>query len=317
MKWPAAVLAVAGLLAGAGDAQPQGSCTVPHGSPASPTNGFVLTEAPGHGWLQVTLYHLDTRNQYDADARSRPYFADGHLVTTSVVATAVVGVLRGVDVWGQLPVHRLVFEEVSGDRRSTGLGDPRFYVRVGPDLFGVRPGALPLGVAFRAGVKLPGQEFPVDNQLIPLTEGQRDWEALVELGKRFESTPFYAMGWAGYRWREENVKRFTKPGNERFAYLAVGGALGSVSLRIGVQGLWGEEPLIQGYQLPTAQRRMLEFLPIVGHKLGPGEAQLGTRLPVSGRNLPGGTAVSLGYFLAWGDRTPVPLADLTQPSPQR
>ncbi len=292
------------LLAGLpASASAQGSCTVPHGSPASPTNGFVLTEAPGTGWVQLTVFHLNTRDQFGPNGRSAPYFADGHLITTSLIATAVVGIVRGVDVWAQLPVHTVRFEEASGARASTGLGDPRFYVRVGPELVGIRPGTLPVALAVRGGVKFPGAEFPVDAQLIPITEGQRDWELLLEFGKTFDPLPLYAMGWVGYRWREENTKIGRDPGDERFAYLAAGTRHGPVTLRVGVQALWGSTPRNLSFAIPTARRRMFEILPTVARRVGPGEVQVGSRIPVTGRNLPGGVAFSFGYFFAWGDRS--------------
>ncbi len=300
-RWFASSIVGAFLLATA-QAKAQGSCSVPHGSPAAPTNSFVLVEPPGSGWLQVTIYHLDTRSRFGPDARNEPFFADGRLNTQSLFVTGAVGVVRGVDVWAQLPVHRLVFREVSGDRRATGIGDPRFYLRIGPNLFGLRPTALPLGVALRGGVKFPGRDFPVDAQVIPLTEGQRDWEALVELGRLLDPVPVYVMGWFGYRWREANAKASLDPGNERFGFLAVGSTKGPLTLRLGVQGLWGDPPVIGRFEVPTARRRMLELLPTLARALGPGELQIGARFPVSGRNLPGGTALNAGYFLRWGKR---------------
>jgi hypothetical protein len=302
-------------------ARAQGSCTVPHGSPATPTNSFVLTEEPGNGWVQLTLFHLNTRNQFDFEGTKREYFSDGHLITTSIITTLVVGVVRGVDVWAQLPLHTLSFAEQTGERSSTGFGDPRFYVRLGPQAFGAAPGALPVGVAIRAGVKFPGAALPVDQQIIPITEGQRDYELLLEVGKAFQPVPVYAMGWFGYRWREENGKIARDPGDERFAYLAVGTARGPVTLRVAMQGLWGSPSRLLGLRVPSTRRRMLEILPTVGRRLGPGEVQLGARLPVAGRNLPAGAAFSFGYFLAWGNRTPKdsdlgPLLDHLNPDKQ-
>lgn len=290
-----------------GRAAAQGSCSVPHGSPASPAGQSALTQDPGTGWVQATVYHLSTRRQFNELGTDTLYFSDGRLVTTSLIVTGVVGVVRGVDVWAQLPIHRLRFAEATGAREATGIGDPRFYLRVGPQAFGLPADGLPLAVALRGGVKLPGAEFPVDQQLIPITEGQRDWELLVELGRRFD--PFYLMGWAGYRWREENLQADRDPGDERFAYLAIGADLVPLSWRVGLQALSGRAPHSLGYAIPTARRRMVEILPTLGRRLGPGELQLGGRIALSGRNLPAGEAFSVGYFVTWGGRsTPDPKA---------
>ena len=295
---PIACACLAAVLAVPRSAPAQGSCSVPHGSPASPAGESALTQPPGTGWIQLTVYHLDTRDQFDALGDRTRFFSEGRLVTQSLIATAVVGVVRGADVWAQVPVHTLRFAEATGEREATGIGDPRFYLRIGPGLLGVRPEQLPLALALRAGVKLPGSEFPIEQQIIPITEGQRDWELLLEVGRRFE--PFYAMGWAGYRWREANVKAGRDPGNERFAYLAVGGDQQPISWRVGLQVLSGVAPRLVGMRVPSARRQMVELLPTVGRHVGPGEEQLGARFPISGRNLPAGNAFSVGYFFAWG-----------------
>lgn len=75
-----------------------------------------------NGWVQLTAFHFNTRNQFDPEGRNRPYFAEGHLITTSLIPTAVVGIARGADAWVQIPVHTLSFEEASGDSRVDRAG---------------------------------------------------------------------------------------------------------------------------------------------------------------------------------------------------
>lgn len=193
------------------EAPAQGSCSVPQLGPGSPAGSSALTQAPGSGWFQVTWFHLDTHQEFNAQAQRNSYFAQGHVVLSSLLATAAVGIVRGVEAWAHLPVHRVRFDEVSGGRQSTGVGDPRFSVRVGPDLFGVSTARLPVAFAVRAGVKFPGSEFPIDQQIIPLTEGQRDYEIELDFSKSFAPTPLYLTAWAGYRWREEIAGRPQRP----------------------------------------------------------------------------------------------------------
>lgn len=285
-----------------GGARAQGSCSVPHAGGARGETGTLATLSPGAGWAQVLLFHLDTREQYGSRGRSEQFFADGHLVLSSVTGMAAVGIVPGVEGWFQLPVHFLRFAEVSGARERTGLGDARLALRVGPEVVGIRPEGLPLGFALRGGVKLPAAEFPVDAQIIPLTEGQRDWEVMLELGRSFPRQGLYAAGWVGYRWREENEKIDRKPGDERFAYFAVGGSRAPVTWEIAAQGLWGLAPTHFGVELATARRKMIEVFPTVGLPAGPGRVELGGRIPLAGRNLPGGNAVTLAYVVSWGDR---------------
>ncbi len=146
-------------------------------------------EPPGRGWLHINVYHHATSRQFDADARRASIFAEGRAQTTSLLVSGAIGLFRGVDAWAQLPLHRLRYRDAGGARERVGPGDPRFYLRLSPTLAGLP--AWP--VAFRAGVKLPGGDFPVDAEIIPLGEGQRDWEAMIEVGHSFYPRPLYAM----------------------------------------------------------------------------------------------------------------------------
>ena len=289
----AALLSPLGLLA-------QGSCTVPHGLSGAPQGLTIATMPPGSGWVQLTMFRLDTRDEFNQLGSLEPYFAEGHLTTTSLLATAAVGVITGVEVRLHLPVHSLHFDEVSGSRKKVGVGDPRLGVRVDSRLLGLDPASLPVSFALNAGVKFPGSEFPIDAQLIPLTEGQTDRELALELGRSFAGGALQVIGWAGYRWRGLNEKADRKPGNERFAYLSVGGPVSRFTWRVGVQGLSGAAPRVLGLLLQSDRRSMLEVFPTLGMPIGSGVLEVGARVPIDGRNLPAGNAVSLSFFLPWG-----------------
>lgn len=250
---------------------------------------------PGDGWFQVNVYHHDTRRQFNALSELQRFPEDGHAVTTSVYFTGALGLLPGIDTWVQAPVHRLEFNDIIGGRVSTGLGDPRVYLRLGPGLFG-RNG---WPIAVRGGVKFVGGDFPIDAEIIPLGEGQRDWELMLELGWSFYPMPMYLGGWAGYRWREANERAARHPGDERFAYLALGGQWRGFTYKFAGEVLRGDPLVAQGISLPTARRQMLQVLPTVGYGVGPGVFEVGVRVPLSGRNLPAGPALTLGYFFSW------------------
>ncbi len=248
--------------------------------------------------MQLTVFHHDTREEFDTEGEVAPFFADGHAVTTSFFLTAAVGLFHGVDAWVQVPVHRLSFDDAGGERDKTGLGDVRLFLRAGPRLLRAQ---LPVAVAVRGGVKLPGSDFPVDAEVIPLTEGQRDWELMLELGHSFHPLPLYIMGWVGNRWREENTEVVRDPGDERFAFAAAGGELpAGFTWKLAWEGLWGVAPRIERVKVPTAKRRLQQLLPTLGHRLGPGVLEAGARIPLGGRNLPAGPAVMGGYFFSWG-----------------
>lgn len=260
-------------------------------------------EAPGSGWVQVSLYHHDTRQRFDMNRIVTPLFNEGaHSITSSLFVTAVLGMYQGIDVWGQIPVHRLQFNDVAASRQSLGLGDPKLFLRLGPSLFGPD---LPVPVAIRGGVKWPVGDFPVDAEIVPLTEGQRDWELMLELGHSFYPAPLYASGWIGYRWRETNRKIDRKPGDERFGYIALGGTAGKFTWKAGMEAILGKEWIsLTGVRITLArsQRELIQFLPSVGWQLPVGTIEIGGRFPLLGRNLPAGPALTAGYFYRWSRR---------------
>ena len=257
-------------------------------------------EQPGHGWVQLGAYHHDTTKRFDEQRNVESLFnEDSRSITTSLILTGAIGVYKGVDIWGQLPVHRLAFNDIAANRESSGLGDPRFHIRIGPSLFGW---STSIPVAIRGGVKFAIGDFPVDSEIVPLTEGQRDWELLMELGHSFYPTPVYAMAWAGYRWREKNDDIERKPGDEFFAYAALGGEYERWIWKLALEGQWGERWVSftgARIELARSERELIQVQPSIGWKIGPGVIELGARMPVWGRNFPAGPALFVGYFYSW------------------
>ena len=262
-----------------------------------PASGQWIEE-PGQGWLQISLYHHDTRDRFDPLGNVEPLFNEGgRSVTTSLFMTGAFGIYRGLDAWLQWPLHRLAFNDVAATRESFGFGDPLIHLRFGSELFGLE---MELPVAIRAGVKLPVGDFPVDSEIVPLTEGQRDWEVMLEVGHSFYPLPLYAMAWAGYRWRETNHQIDRKPGNERFGYFAIGGDHPRWNWKLSVEALFGERWVsLTGIRIPLAlsERELIQLTPVIGWKAGPGAVQIGGRIPVAGQNFPAGPALFLGYFV--------------------
>ena len=63
---------------------------------------------------------------------------------------------------------------------------------------------------------MPGSDFPVDATVLPLTEGQLDFETSLASGGTLGSLPLYVTGWLGYRLRSENQEAARKPGDEGY-----------------------------------------------------------------------------------------------------
>jgi hypothetical protein len=274
-----------------------------------PTASGQWVEAPGTGWVQLQIAHQQTRDGFDEEGDVVPLVQtpgdDGQSVITTVRFTGALGLLRGVDAWVDVPYHRQAFNtsrRESEDVSDVGFGDPRVYLRVAPSLLGID--AVP--VALRGGAKFTSGNFRVRSDAISLSEGQRDWELLLEVGTNLHPWPVYVMGWAGYRWRERNEKIGRDPGGERLFFLAAGGNFGRFQWKLAVDGLMGTPSTRQtaagALELPP--REFVQVIPTLGWKMGPGSLQVGGRIPVHGQStranqLPAAPTVTIGYFLSW------------------
>ncbi len=263
---------------------------------ATPTSSAAQwTEPPKRGWASLAAYHQDTRDAYDFEGAKSMFPADGHTIATASFLTLALGLMEGVDAWAQFSYQRLRFDDISGQRISYGPGDIRLYARGSPlRLFGVTT-----PVAIRAGVKLPVGDFDVGTNLIPLGDGQRDWELMLEIGHSFYPNPTYLQGWIGYRWRDPAADDRVF-GDERFFYLAVGGEIGPLGYKVGFDGWYGSTPIFDGLESPGAKREMARLSPSLLIPAGPGMIELGSRIALTGKNLPAGYDLVVGYFTRLG-----------------
>ena len=274
----------------------QAICSAPHSSPTLAQGGSFSSLPVGGGWAQISLYRQRSVDFYNRTGARQDFLAEGEFLTSSVFLTGAMGVAEGLDLWAQMPVHRLGVESLGRNRVSSGVGDLRFAVRVSPELFGFE---APVGLRF--GAKVPGSTFPVDATVLPLTEGQRDWEISLESGRAFDFLPIYVVAWAGYRWRSLNESAFYEPGDESFGHLAVGGSVYDLAWQIGADGLWGQAPIASGIILADQEaRRLFQIVPTVGYPVGPGTVEVSGQIPLAGRNLPTGVGIGVSYRTAWG-----------------
>ncbi|MEX2471824.1 MAG: transporter [Gemmatimonadota bacterium] len=299
-RFSARLLTALTLIAGSWLVTPQlGSaqaiCSAPHSSPTLFESAGNRTLPHGQGWVQFSSSFNRATETFNPFGDRQDFLANSVFHTRSAYVTAAYGIHQGVEVWAQMPIHHLRVDAANGESRKTGIGDIRTALRVSPALFG-----LEAPVALRLGYKVPGADFPVDATELPLTEGQNDFEASLESGWQPDALPMYVAGWAGYRWRSENTDTGHRPGNETFAHLAVGGALGTVGWQVGVDALWGETPTDQGLSLTRQQRRLIQIVPSLAAPTGPGVLELSAPIPVSGRNLPASYGLSVGYRLVFG-----------------
>ncbi len=246
--------------------------------------------------MTLAVYHQDTRDHYDGNGDRRSFFADGHAISTAAFLTGAAGLVPGVDAWVQLAFQRLRYDDGAMDRVATGPGDARFWLRVAP-LTWV---GSPFPFAVRGGLKLPVGDFKVVSDFIPLGDGQRDWEIIAEAGHSFWPRSAYVSGWVGYRWREENRESLKDHGEELFYLVQAGARAGRWGCRITLDGWDGAAGITEGVWVPSFQRDLVQLQPSLLREIGPGEAELGVRFSLHGRNIPAGTTIVSRYFVRWG-----------------
>lgn len=256
---------------------------------ASPGYGQWI-EPERQGWASFAMYYLDTREEFSPTGETRNILLDGHAQTASSFLTVAMGIAPGVDIWVQPSYHRLEFADLVGTRISWGFGDTRVFVRTAP----LRLLGSDFPFAIRAGTKLP-TDFDSGTDIIPLGDGQRDWEVMAEVGHSFWPRPFYLQAWAGYRWREakEDGSDF---GDERFFNVSLGGGGEPLGFKIQLEGWYGGAFTAPGLGGAGLKREMVRLYPSLLVTAGPGQVELGSRLPLSGQNLATGPEVVVGYF---------------------
>lgn len=263
--------------------------------PTGPVAGAQWVEAPGKGWVTLAIYHQDTRRHYGSSGEQRDFFANGHAISTASFLTGAVGLAHGLDAWGQLSWQRLRYDDGAMNRVATGPGDARVWLRAAPLAW--LGSSFPL--AIRGGVKLPVGDFDVVADFIPLGDGQRDWELMAEVGHSFWPRSGYVSGWIGYRWREENRESLKDHGNETFYFVQAGGSAGPWGYRVSLDGWDGAPGVTEGVWVPSFQRDLVQLQPSLLRQIGPGEAEVGVRVTLHGRNIPAGTTLVSRYFTRW------------------
>jgi len=251
-----------------------------------------------------SLLRQTTARTFNPFGDRNPLLAGGRFQTTSVYLSAGAGLAYGLDLFAQVPMHQMHYEDQGGERNRTGVGDLRVALRASPTLI-----RRTWPVAARLGLKLPGSSFPLDATVIPLTEGQRDIELSLESGGTLLGGSAYLLGWAGYRWRAQNTKAARKPGDELFLHLAIGTTLAQVRLELAADRLIGASPEQLGFAIPTGGRRLFQITPTIGFPVPGGDFEVTGAVPLSGRNLPTGAGISAGYRWHWG-RITAPGPDL-------
>lgn len=273
------LVALAGLLMGAADVSAQWAV------------------GQGNFWAKASYFRHRTTEEYRSNGVAQPYLAaDAVSLSSAVFLDALVGVTDRFDVWVQVPYFDLNFDDALDERNSTGIGDIRISGRY--NLLRLRGGSIPVSVRFTA--KAPVADLTVDAEVIPVGEGQWDYEAWLESGISLWPLPLYSVAWVGYRWRTLNEETTRRPGDE-FTFLAEFGGtsiVGGLGGKVVLDGIFGEPGVIQRFPLGDPDRReILYAAPTLLYNLtGSTILEVGVRIPLKGKNFPAGSPFQIGLF---------------------
>jgi len=274
------------------------SCVVLAGAMTGAERAAAQWPAGAGGyWVKGSAFYHRTTTEYRPDGAERP-FLNNNAVSESAAffLDALVGVTDRLDLWVQLPYFDLDFDDDTERRHSEGFGDLRASARV--NLLKLRGGSIP--VSARLTVKAPLSDIAIDAEVVPLGEGQWDYEAWLESGVSLWPFPAYAVLWAGYRWRTLNTETQRRPGDEIVLLAEFGGTevLGVLGGKVVVEGVFGRAGVIQRVQLgPDDRRRIVYVAPTVLFTLSSSTIlEVAARIPLTGRNFPAGAPLSVGLF---------------------
>jgi hypothetical protein len=257
----------------------------------SPSRAGAWVLPKGQWWFHVGFLYQTTDERYFLDGERIPFFFDGHNETTAGFFDLRRGMGKGVELLVQVPMYSIRFDDLADQRKSTGIGDVRAGARW-EFLHG------PVIATVGGVVKFPTGEFINDAEVVPVGEGQYDFEISGEIGHSLWPRPGYVNGQVGYRFRATNQENGITPGDEIF-WSFEGGyrILPRLMLKGMARGLYGFESTSFGLLIQTLRREVVYIEPGVVFSISPSQS-LEVTVPVSirGRNWPAGPVLNIGFY---------------------
>ncbi len=216
------------------------------------------------------------------------------------------GITDGSDVGLQVPWFDQSFDDDTriDSPSASGFSDLRLFGRW-------QVLAKPFLLTVKGGVKVPTGEFRNEDGLIPVGEGQWDYDLVLQMGRSFWPLPVYGNVDVGYRVRTENKKILRDPGDEWLVNAEVGyQPLPSMLVAFKLEGLYGKAGKSFGLRTESLTKRITYASPSVAWQLTRSvAAEAALRLSVGGRNFPAGRQLTLGLSatfdaLRWFGRRP-------------
>ena len=284
------------------------ACHSPHNATAG-----AWTLPGNHVWCKVAYLSQTTHEEYVGAAGSgrgpdptrvyregsrARYRFNGRYSSRALFFDLFYGATDRFDVGLQAPFFRQEYQDTAlltgfGEpRTATGFGDIRGFLKV--NLLDRRTvGTLKLGF------KAPTGDFVNEDGLIPVGEGQWDFDAIFQLGRSFWPIPAYVNSDVGYRLRLKNTEIDRDPGDEWFFVAEAGFQVRRMAL-VGVKfhGIRGKAATVFNARIHSDVKNITYVSPVIN--LGPFRAftlETAMNVSIGGRNYPAGwmAVVGLSY----------------------
>ena len=248
------------------------------------------TFSKGVNWLKVGLMLQDTTERYFIDGERIPYFFDGRNQTRALFFEYVRGITDRWDVKAQLPFFNIAFDDIADERTSNGLGDLRIESRY--NLV-----SDPLVLTVGGAIKFPTGEFVNDAEIVPVGEGQYDFDVFVEVGRSLWPVRGYVTGKIGYRFRTKNQEIDIDFGDELIWRVEGGYQFAErIYSKIVLRGLHGFESTSFGLPIDSLKRRVVYLEPGASFTLSPSRAiEVTVPISIAGRNWPAGPVININF----------------------
>ena len=262
----------------------------------------------GKVWGKVTFFQQSTDEWYlaspeltDGQLREpgarRPYRFDGKYESRAVFVEGFYGITERFDLGVQIPYFDQQFSDATRDEppADAGFSDLRLFAKA-------RLIQRPVVFTLKGGVKMPTGNFRNEDGLIPVGEGQWDFDLIGQMGRSLWPLPVYGNVELGYRFRLKNDEIDRDPGDEWFLQAEVGYQLTRRVLLMGKFELLRSDPATDfGLENRSQIKRITYVSPALLVRLaGETALEVGLRYSINGRNFPAGHQVTMGISSTLG-----------------
>ncbi|MBT3341682.1 MAG: hypothetical protein HN712_20655 [Gemmatimonadetes bacterium] len=287
----AVLLALIGTTLSAPDPVEAGAWTLPSGRVWTKVSWFRQTTQEWYIDAPEPVLRSDGTFGEHAIGERRPYRFDGEYDSRAIFFEGFVGLTDWLDLGVQVPYFDQVFDDATRTEApsAAGLSDLRVFAKT-------RLLQKPLILTLKLGAKMPTGEFRNEDGLIPVGEGQWDFDVIVQAGRSLWPLPAYANVDVGYRVRTKNDEIDRDPGDEWLVNAEIGAQPRPwLSVALKYEMLRSGKGETFGIRTASLIKRVSYLAPTIGVRVhGDTWLEAAMRSSLGGRNFPAGRQYVVG-----------------------